>query len=452
MGNNEYSGHIDAAFVRFADQSRVPTSYVRGSYRRYNNTIQTFSNILLGNDDQISDINEFENSAIKRIGQTTGVHYGRRGSIYATYRRRVTVNGVRAYRTITNAFTIKLNPLHTINNPSNFSDGGDSGGPVFVVGANNRLNLVGLFFADNGLTSSRDNFRGYVTRITSVMCSDFGLNVTPITSQTPLSDYNFITGSIWNCSTIQIVGTRFDLEEVIVPSHIGTKVVSMIGHRAFLNRTALRRVVFPNLIGNIHPDAFNGATNLERIEIDGGGNFHYYSRDGILYTNVRIHHPIELEWKEFRNIPPRLGGAVSIPYGVMAIGDAAFANRSSLVEVSIPSSVQEIGRQAFLGTNVTRMHIPANVREIREHTFFFARNLERVTFGEGSQLEYIGRSAFENATSLASFTIFSTVTSIGASAFLHMPSNFSVTWHYNPTMPRASINNFRQYLTQVIIP
>ncbi|MBR6286300.1 MAG: leucine-rich repeat protein, partial [Bacteroidaceae bacterium] len=44
---------------------------------------------------------------------------------------------------------------------------------------------------------------------------------------------------------------------------------------------------------------------------------------------------------------------VSIPYGIIEIGDCAFADCESLTAVEIPDSVEIIGESAFLRLNLS---------------------------------------------------------------------------------------------------
>jgi hypothetical protein len=92
------------------------------------------------------------------------------------------------------------------------------------------------------------------------------------------------------------------------------------------------------------------------------------------------------------------GGVVTIPdtinsLPVTSIGIGAFANKTGLHSVSIPSSVTSIGNQAFVNcTALTSVSIPSSVTSI-------------------------GDNAFSNCTGLTKITIPSSVTSIGSGMF-----------------------------------
>lgn len=80
---------------------------------------------------------------------------------------------------------------------------------------------------------------------------------------------------------------------------------------------------------------------------------------------------------------------------VTSIAANAFANQTSLIQITIPASVTSIGQYAF-----------------KECTA-----LETVSFGNNSQLTSIGYGAFYGCSSLNEITIPSLVTTIGAYAF-----------------------------------
>ena len=147
--------------------------------------------------------------------------------------------------------------------------------------------------------------------------------------------------------------------------------------------------------------------------------------------------------------------SIEIPSSVKSIGDSAFYNCSALTSIEIPSSVTSIGDSAFqycnklenitvdpsnanycsdeygvlfnkdkteliqypVGNTRTQYTIPSSVKSIEAYAFSFCSALETVTFGDKSQLESIGRSAFSSCSNLTGIEIPSSVTSIGDNAF-----------------------------------
>ena len=130
---------------------------------------------------------------------------------------------------------------------------------------------------------------------------------------------------------------------------------------------------------------------------------------------------------------------VTIPDGVMGIGERVFSQCGNLRSVTIPDSVKIIGRSAFsdcvsmtcvtIGNGVigigdsafdrcgglTSITIPDSVTSIGQFAFASCRSLTHVTIGKS--VASVGWGAFSRCSALTSVTIPNSVTSIGHNAF-----------------------------------
>jgi len=114
-------------------------------------------------------------------------------------------------------------------------------------------------------------------------------------------------------------------------------------------------------------------------------------------------------------------GQFIIPETVTGIGDAAFADCTSLTQVTIPGSVTSIGNFAFYRcTGLTHIAIPGSVKSIDREAFYNCTGLTQVTIPDS--VTSIGHYAFKRCTNLTQVTIPGSVKTIGSYAFEHCSS------------------------------
>lgn len=88
---------------------------------------------------------------------------------------------------------------------------------------------------------------------------------------------------------------------------------------------------------------------------------------------------------------------VSIPYGVKKIG-AAFKNNQALIHVSLPSSVNEIGEDAFHSCKqLQTIDLPAHLEKIQRGAFTYCKNL---TITLPASVSEIGEGAFAHVRTI----------------------------------------------------
>ena len=188
-----------------------------------------------------------------------------------------------------------------------------------------------------------------------------------------------------------------NLTEVVLPDSVTT-----IGRLAFGSCTRLMTLSIPNSVTNIHGQAFYRCYRLESFSV-APDNKIFSSQDGLLLSKDRT------------VLIQGISGRVDIPPCVVRIGDCAFYN-GSLTEVTIPSSVTNIGQNAFFECNSLRnVVIPDSVTKIENWTFNRCSGLTSVSLP--NSVMHIGDAAFYQCYNLEDVTIPAGVTNIGTLAF-----------------------------------
>lgn len=101
---------------------------------------------------------------------------------------------------------------------------------------------------------------------------------------------------------------------------------------------------------------------------------------------------------------------------VVAIGDTAFEDCNSLIEIKLPETIKTIGSGAFSGcTSLSRINIPQNVYSIGGGAFMDCYNIKELKLPDG--IKTIGNMTFYNCYSLETINIPKDVTLIDNLAF-----------------------------------
>ena len=142
--------------------------------------------------------------------------------------------------------------------------------------------------------------------------------------------------------------------------------------------------------------------------------------------------------------------------GVTTIGEQAFAGLFYLESASIPKSVNNIGRQAFRGSNLKSVTIAGSNTVIETEAFYLCHDLETLTIMSGTTK--IGSYAFSGCSSLKSITLPDSVTQILDSAFqscskletIRIPKNVK-TIYYSTFADCTNLKNveFNNALTKI---
>ena len=182
-----------------------------------------------------------------------------------------------------------------------------------------------------------------------------------------------------------------------------------IGTMAFSRCESLKSLILPQSLESIGDNAFYGCLSLpETVKIPasvttlGGaicgmcptvkrfevaaGNASFSTRDGALY-NYQGNKLIDWPWGT-------MGDAISIPDGTTIIGYDIF-DGAPIKEVSFPTSLQEIEEDAFILSSLEKVSLPEGVTTIGSTAFAWCPNLREIELP--STLMEIGNQAFDKS-------------------------------------------------------
>jgi hypothetical protein len=212
------------------------------------------------------------------------------------------------------------------------------------------------------------------------------------------------------------------LTNVAIPN-----TVTSVGDAAFYFCTSLASLTLPNNVTSIGGNAFYSCSSLTSITIPNGvtwiGSAAFEACSAL--SSVTIPNGVtSIEFATFDGCGSLTN--VMIPNSVTSIGYLAFYSCGSLTSVVIPDSVTYMGDTAFrLCTSLSNVTIGNNVTGIGSQTFDACYSLTNVTIGTG--VTSIGSQAFNACYGLTSVMIRSNVTNIASDAFTACTSLSAIT-------------------------
>ncbi len=190
------------------------------------------------------------------------------------------------------------------------------------------------------------------------------------------------------------------LESVVIP-----ETVEAIESNAFFVNSSLKSIMIPKNVQYIDDAVFCGCASLTAIDVAPENNW-YKSVEGVLYNK---------DGDRLLAFPGGITGDYSVKPGISEIAPAAF-NDCLLTKVTVPEGVLKIGDSAFSNSMVLEsVSLPNSLKDIEEGMFIWCEKLNEIRFPE--MLESIGKQAFVRCGSLTSVVVPSTVKTIGDAAF-----------------------------------
>ena len=259
-----------------------------------------------------------------------------------------------------------------------------------------------------------------------------------------------------------VVRQAGNIKEANIPEsieHDGVSYpVTSIENQAFYNCTALTSVTIPDSVTSIGNQAFYGCSSLTSITIPNSvTTIGYNAFNGSNIKNVTASLDV------ISNMPKSSLQTINITSGT-TIENFAFQNCYNLISITLPDSITSIGASAFDGcSKLKSIEIPNSVSSISYTAFYGCNSLTDITVDESNQ-SYKSLNGIlynKNGSSIlcypagktaTSFTIPSSVKTIGSSAFFGCRSLTSVTIPNSVTSIESAAFNNCSGITSLIIP
>ncbi len=188
---------------------------------------------------------------------------------------------------------------------------------------------------------------------------------------------------------IEITGVLTKDADVVIPEAINGYPVTEISDLAFIGCDTVVNLTIPYTVRNIGDRAFSTCSSLESITVVEYSPF-FYSVDGVLFNK---------KMTELIQYPAAKAGThYTVPDGVTEIEETAF-RECDLVEITLPSSVKEIGYGAFeISEKLETVIMPEGVEQIDMEAFFYCTALKEIHIP--ASVRYLHNTAFISCTAL----------------------------------------------------
>ena len=211
--------------------------------------------------------------------------------------------------------------------------------------------------------------------------------------------------------------------------------VSTIAERAFYGCNYMEKLIIPASVTSIGVDAFRGCSGEVVIDCEIGDN----AFEGALFSKATINNAIvgKEAFMDCINLKE-----VSLPNSITTIPYCTFQN-TALENITVPEGVVSIGDGAFYGCNKLKTAIlPESVTTLGSHIFFDCASLKEVKLP--STLISIGREAFSGCTSLVECAVPEGVSSLGLYTFHECSNLTSVSLPSTLTSMQCSFYNCKK--------
>ena len=184
-------------------------------------------------------------------------------------------------------------------------------------------------------------------------------------------------------------------DPLVIPSSITFEEkhypVREIGNNVFNNAHSVTTIVIPETVETISPQAFIGLHNLQNFDVSENNN-HYMGLEGVLFNasgTVLANYP-----------PQRQGSIYTMPNTVETIERSAFSGNQLLRSIEFPadSKLKNIRSYAFQSVRMNYLLLPSGVTTIEDNAFSYVQGMSVLSIP--STVESMGKNVISSSNKL----------------------------------------------------
>ena len=249
---------------------------------------------------------------------------------------------------------------------------------------------------------------------------------------------NHTLKAVWSSDLLVMDGSTLidirytGIEELEIPDS-----VTCIGERALEGCSQLSAIDIPASVTKVEAMAFSGCSSLQTIRFHGDVDVDSsaFSADKGTIQEIQItsgmnaasifsshkasirkasvmlsEHEDDIDFHGFSALE-----SITLPDGIISIGQSAFSGCSGLGSIAIPEGVTAIGSYAFRNSGIESIKLPSTLESLGENAFELCSRLKSIEIPNG--ITAISNNTFAGCSGLVSVVLPDEVTSIGEYAF-----------------------------------
>lgn len=179
---------------------------------------------------------------------------------------------------------------------------------------------------------------------------------------------------------------KYGFAETKIKNVVFNEKLEKIGESAFYS-TKLAEVILPDSLMQIGQNAFNNS-EIQKLVIGDGieeiGDYAFYYNNNI--TDLNLGNTVKVIGRyAFRE--GFKGTSLELPKSVIEIKEAGFSSNKNLTSIKLNEGIKKIGNSAFRSNSLVELTIPSTVETLGEGSFY----------DEGTLKKIINKSSLDNA-------------------------------------------------------